>query len=364
MPKKSKVVKKTKGRAKPQPLPKSVQALLKYLGGSDVKVGGGARGGQPAQLAPTSINIAVSQQQAQQQQFIRQRVAPKGEVIGRSPLSTVIPQAPVIVQQTPLSSAETERKLQEQTKNAEINHNKLNQKLGLLEASQEQFKRAAIGAYQDVKADINRRLPGDANTLDGRNVASSTAPRPIVEEPQFAGVSFASARKQMGEFEGLEVSEMFRGSIQESRASGLGEHLAGQYIENVSNPEMTAIKRGVGRPKKSEAEKAATKAQAAQRAKEKRQASKMTASEVASTAQLLEQKQPATIAGYTSVPEQGYMLKDKPVTRVITVKKSPAKGAPDMATQIALLTGGGGAVRAPQSQGQSIAELLGASKKK
>ena len=68
MPKKSKVVKKTKGRAKPQPLPKSVQALLKYLGGSDVKVGGGARGGQPAQLAPTSINIAVSQQQAQQQQ--------------------------------------------------------------------------------------------------------------------------------------------------------------------------------------------------------------------------------------------------------------------------------------------------------
>jgi hypothetical protein len=354
---KAKKAKKTKPR-KPQPLPRSVQALLKYLGGSDVKLGG-ARGGQPATLAPTSINIAVSQQQqqaqAQAQQSVRARVAPKGQVVGQSPLGAVIPQAPVIVQQAPASSAETERKIQEQA-------NEINRKFGLLEADQQQFRQAAATAYQDIKQDINRRVAGDANIFDARNIAarfSTTTPRPVVEESQFAGMSFGGgAARPVGTFGGIEVTEVFRGARQEETAPGLAEHLAGQYIKNVSNPEMTEIKRP-GRPRKSEAEKAATKAAAAARKK----ASKPTAAEATSSASLLEQRAPATIAGFTAVPEQGYMLKE-PVRMTIMVKKKPVSttGAPDMATQIALLTGGG-AVRPPQSQGQNIAELLGAKKR-
>jgi hypothetical protein len=357
--KKNAKAKKTKPR-KPQPLPRSVQALLKYLGGSDVKLGG-ARGGQPATLAPTSINIAVSQQQAQQQaqaqQSVRARVAPKGQVIGQSPLASVIPQQPVIVQQAPASTAETERKIQEQSRQAEVKQNELNRKFGLLEASQQQFRQAAATAYQDIKQDLNRRVAGDANIFDARNLASrfGSTPRPVVEEPQFSGMSFGG-----GEAEGMTVTEVFKGARQEETVSGLGEFLGGQYIQNVSNPEMTAIKRG--RPRKSDEEKAATKAAAAARAKAKKQPSKPTAAEVTSTASLLEQREPATIAGFTAVPERGYMLKQP--TRMILVKKKPVSttGAPDMAAQIAMLTGGGAALP-PQSQGKTIAELLGASRK-
>ena len=354
---KAKKAKKTKPR-KPQPLPRSVQALLKYLGGSDVKLGG-ARGGQPATLAPTSINIAVSQQQqqTQAQQSVRARVAPKGQVIGQSPLGAVIPQQPVIVQQAPASSAETERKIQEQAKQAEVKQNELNRKFGLLEADQQQFRQAAATAYQDIKQDINRRVTGDANIFDARNIAarfSTTTPRPVVEEQQFAGMSFGGG----GEAEGIVVTEVFRGARQEERVAGLGEFLGGQYIQNVSNPEMTDIKRP-GRPRKSDAEKAATKAAAAARKK----ASKPTAAEASSSASLLEQRAPATIAGFTAVPEQGYMLKE-PARRTILVKKKPVSttGAPDMAAQIAMLTGGGAALP-PQSQGRTVADLLGAKRK-
>ena len=359
MAKPTKKVKKTKPR-KPQPLPRSIQALLKYLGGSDVKVGGGGGGGRPATLAPTSINIAVSQQQQQQQtqaqQSVRARVAPKGQVVGQSPLGAVIPQQPVIVQQAPSSSAETERKLQAQEKQAEVNAAQINRKFGLLEASQQQFRQAAATAYQDIKQDINRRVAGDANIFDARNIAtrfSTTTPRPVVEEQQFAGMSFGG-----GGAEGISVTEVFRGARQEERVAGLGEFLGGQYIQNVSNPEMTDIKRP-GRPRKSEAEKAATKAAAAARKK----ASKPTAAEASSSASLLEQRAPATIAGFTAVPEQGYMLKE-PARRTILVKKKPVstKGAPDMAAQIAMLTGGGAALP-PQSQGRTVADLLGAKKK-
>ena len=357
--------KKTKPR-KPQPLPRSVQALLKYLGGSDVKVGGGGGGGRPATLAPTSINIAVSQQQSQQQaqaqQSVRARVAPKGQVVGQSPLGAVIPQQPVIVQQAPASSAETERKIQAQEKQAEANAAQLNRKFGLLEANQQQFRQAAATAYQDIKQDINRRVTGDANIFDARNIAakfSATTSRPVVEEQQFAGMSFGGgAARPVGTFGGIEVTEVFRGARQEEPLAGLGEFLGGQYIQNVSNPEMTAIKRP-GRPRKSDAEKAATKEAAAARKK----ASKPTAAEASSSASLLEQRAPATIAGFTSVPEQGYMLKE-PVKRTILVKKKPVSttGAPDMAAQIAMLTGGGAALP-PQSKGQNIAELLGAKRK-
>ena len=365
-PTKAKKVKKTKPR-KPQPLPRSVQALLKYLGGSDVKLGGGG-GGRPATLAPTSINIAVSQQQqqaqAQQQQFVQQRVAPKGQVISQSPLAAVAAQ-PIIIQNAAQRRSDYERideDKERRAREAEVKQNEINRKFGLLEADQQQFRQAAATAYQDIKQDINRRVAGDANIFDARNIASkfsATTQRPVVEEQQFAGMSFGGgAAKPVGTFGGIEVTEVFRGARQEEIVAGLGEYQAGQYIQNVSNPEMTDIKRP-GRPRKSEAEKAATKAATAARKK----ASKPTAAEASSSASLLEQRAPATIAGFTAVPEQGYMLK-QPATRTILVKKKPVstKGAPDMAAQIAMLTGGGAALP-PQSQGRTVADLLGAKKK-
>ena len=366
MASKPKKVKKTKLPRKAQPLPRSVQALLKYLGGSDVRVGGGARG-QPAQLAPTSINIAVSQQQAQQQsqaqQSVRARVAPKGEPIGKSPLSAVIPQQPVIIQQTPASTAETDRKILAQAREAEASQTAINRKFGLLEADARQFRQAAATAYQDIKRDINRRLPGDANIFDARNIAgrfsAGSTPRPVLEEPQFRGMSFGARAgggpAQPFEAEGLLVREVFRGAREEEESSGLAEYLGGQYIQNVSSPEMTPIERPRrGRPRKTEAEKA-VKAPRAKRT------TKIPASDVSS---LLEQQGPSSIAGFNPRPVENPSALFKAPTRTILVKKKKevsTTGAPDMATQIAMLTGGGGAA-APQSQGRTIADLLGIKK--
>lgn len=360
MPPKAKKAKKTKAPRKPQPLPRSVQALLKYLGGTDVKLGG-ARGGQPAQLAPTSINIAVSQQQAQQQsqaqQSVRARVAPKGEPIGKSPLSAVIPQQPVIIQQAPTSTAETERKIQAQAREAEIKQEEINRKFGLLEASQQQFRQAAVGAYQDIKNDINRRIPGDANIFDSQNLSSRFTPRPVFQEQQFPGMKVGGGE----EARGVTVTEVFRGAREEepSFGSGLSEYLSSKYIQDVSSPEMTPIKRP-GRPRKTEAEKAATKAAAAQR----RKASKLSMAETASSASLLEQRAPATIAGFQPAPPQTPSSLVSAPKRTILVKRKPVStaGAPDMATQIAMMTGGGAAAES-QSQGRTIAELLGITKK-
>lgn len=354
-PKATKKGKKTKAPRKPQPLPRSVQALLKYLGGSDVKVGG-AGGGRPATLAPTSINIAVSQQQqSQQQQSVRARVAPKGQIIGQSPLSAIIPQQPVIVQQAPASSAETERKFQAQEKQAEVKQNEINRKIGLLEASQDQFRQAAATAYQDVKKDLSRRIAGDANIFDARNLAARFTPRPVVEEQPFAGMSFGKAAAVARGAEAVSVTEVFRGSVEEEESSGLGEFLGGQYIQNVSSPEMTPIEKARrGRPRKAADGAAAVKAPRAKKA-----TTKIPAADVSS---LLEQRAPAS-GGIQVMPVTDPSALFRP-TRKILVKKKPVstEGAPDMATQISMLTGGGAATPS-QSTGRTIADLLGATRK-
>jgi hypothetical protein len=370
--KKSKKVKKTKPR-KAQPLPRSVQALLKYLGGSDVRVGGGARGGQPATLAPTSINIAVSQQQAQQQaqaqaqqqQFVQQRVAPKGQVISQSPLAAVAAQ-PIIIQNAPQRRIDYERideDKERQAREAETRQNELNRRFGVLEASQEQFKQQAVQAYQDVKQDINRRVAGDANIFDARNIAARFASkqRPVVEEVQLPGV-------QVGEEAPVEWTDITEQGI----------YQAGQYLANVTNPEMTQIERakrrgavaktpsrGRGRPSK--AELAASRPEyvkefAMEVAEFKRKTGMSKLPAAADVATLVEGLSPSTIASYTPVPSSAPA--PAPKTRMILVKKKPVSttGAPDMASQIAMLTGGGAALP-PQSKGQNIAELLGATKK-
>ena len=361
--KKNAKAKKSKPR-KAQPLPRSVQALLKYLGGSDVKLGG-ARGGQPATLAPTSINIAVSQQQAQQQaqaqQSVRARVAPKGQVIGQSPLASVIPQQPVIVQQAPASTAETERKIQEQSRQAEVNAEQINRKFGLLETSQKDFEKAAVGAYQDVKRSLTLRVAGDANIFDARNIAARFSTRPQVEEPQFAGV-------QVGEEAPVEWTDITEQGI----------YQAGQYLANVTNPEMTAIERakrraatkpvrgvvrGRGRPSKASilaSRPEYVKEFAEEVAQFKGKIGKSKQPAAANVESLLEGIGPSTIAGFTPAQSSN----PEPVRRTIMVKKKSVSttGAPDMATQIAMLTGGGAALP-PQSKGQNIAELLGASRK-
>lgn len=364
--KKAKKVKKTKAPRKAQPLPKSVQALLKYLGGSDVKVGGGARGGQPAQLAPTSINIAVSQQQQQQQQqsqqqqqqqFATARVAPKGQIIGQSPLAAAIPQQTIIYgMQQRLPSIEDEKKKEEQLQKAQEEKDLINRKFALLEASQKDFQQFAEGKYWEVKNDIRRRIAGDPNMFDGSALAAKN--RPVVEDPQFEGVS-------VGE------------------EAAAGAFTAPQYIENVSNPQMTPIQRPTRKPgggrkpdtpevtaQKQKAKnilaqlkeqlKAELKAQTAKPVKLKGTTASMLIPQ--SSAQLLEEtmtKEGAmksiASAAQPSVPQQE-RISPTTLFRPINIQQA----APDTASQIGMMQAqaAGGAEAAPQSQGQSLQQMM------
>jgi hypothetical protein len=353
-PKKNAKAKKSKPR-KPQPLPRSVQALLKYLGGSDVKLGG-ARGGQPATLAPTSINIAVSQQQAQQQaqqqQFVQHRVAPKGQIIGQSPLTSVISQQPII-----LGLPQRRSDVEENEKKIETQKDELNKRLGVIETSQREILQIANEAYPNVN---RRRNIGDTNIFDGEIVATR-GKRPQVEEQQFAGVQVGEV-----EVEGMTVTDI----------TDQGIYQAGQYLANVTNPEMTAIERAKRGRKPLTAEIKAAREREARIAKESikeirasvraEKAESKKKPKATDIASLLEEN--VTTANVMKGLTGSKQRAPSPPNIIRRFTGPPPKktvstsGAPDMATQIALLTGGG-APLPPQSQGKTIAELLGASRK-
>lgn len=357
-------MRKAKAERKPQPLPRSVKALLSYLGGSDVKLGGARP--QQATIAPaTKIYIQMPQQQQaspQAQQFVRHRVAPKGERAGLSPLSAVIPQQPVIIQQQPQSTAETDRKIQAATRESSQAASTINRKLNVLEASQQQFRQAAVAAYQEVKDDLSRRVAGDVNIFDARNIAQrfSQSPRPIIEEQHFGGGVQASP---MPRSPAVREQLAFGGVIEEEEMNDLGAYLGQQYVTQVTNPEMTKIIRGRGRPKLSEEEKKSRAA--ARKALKSKPSSAPSVDEVKSSASLLEKRAEAGggLANFTAVPSQNYMIKE-PVKRM-TTRLQPiniGSAAPDMSSQIRILTGGGAAAAAQTPRrGMTIAQLMGIS---
>ena len=112
--------KKKGGRstAKPQPLPRSVKALLGYLSGTDVKLGTNSRAQVPPQqmhsqfLQPAPQMMPQQRQPQQQQQqplMARPRGRPVGSrtVLGPSPLAALAapPPMPVIIQQQAAAAA-------------------------------------------------------------------------------------------------------------------------------------------------------------------------------------------------------------------------------------------------------------------
>ena len=350
---------KAKGEQKPQPLPRSVKALLSYLGGSDVKLGAASRT-RPAQLAPaTRIYIQMPQQQQQQQaqQYVKQRVASKGEKVGLSPLAGVIPQQPVIIQQQPQSSAETDRKIQAAERESSSAAATINRKLNVLEASQQQFRQAAVAAYQEVKNDLSRRVAGDVNIFDARNIAQrfSQSPRPNIEEQHFGGGVQASPlpRTPM-----IQQHLAFGGVIEEEEMNDLGQYLGEHYVNQVTNPEMTKISRGRGRPKLSDEEK---KSRAAARKTAKSKPSAPSAAEISSSSSLLEKRAEAGggLAGFTAVPSQNYLLKEPARTLRPRLQPLNIPKAPDMASQVQMLAGGGAAAADTPRRGKTIAELMG-----
>ncbi len=359
---KKKVLRKKRVQAqkKPQPLPKSVQALLRYLGGSDVKVASSAR--QPAMVAQ---QFAPQQQQQQQQQQFQQapqpvrRQQPVGQTIAASPLARLAPPPPA-PQPTPAAQAPIIIKQSKKEAPSSSDVATLRSKVGLLEQGLETFKQQAgqvaftlaegIRKSQKVSQHYQEQ---DYDLLDSE-IEMSPAQKPFVAE-QGLLVSTQVAPKQA------------RASSVPPRASaayeapeieaGQGAYAAGQYIKSVAAPEMTPKVTLKGRPRLTEQQKAANAA-ARKLEKEQRKELLKTAGET-----LYQEGQSATKAleALTST----IALKKKPRLKIVPKAGSVLAGV-DPATQVEFLASAGGAAAQPtQQRGMSVLEMMagGAAKK-
>ena len=353
---KKKVLRKKRVQAqkKPQPLPKSVQALLRYLGGSDVKVSSSAR--QPAMVAQ---QFAPQQQQQQQQQQFQQapplqprRQQPVGQTIAASPLARLAPPPPA-PQPTPAQQAPIIIKQSKKEAPASSDVAALRSKVGLLEQGLSSFKQQAGQVAVALSEGIRKSLKAsqhyqeqDYDPLDSE-VDMSPAAKPYVAE-QGLQVATITAPKQA------------RASSVPSRASaayeapeveaGQGAYAAGQYVKAIASPEMTAKVTLRGRPRLTEQQKAANAA-ARKEEKEQRKQLLKTAGE-----QLYQEGQSATKAleALTST-----IAEKKKVKLKIVPKAGSILAGVDPSTQIQFLASGGGAATAPQQRGKSVLEMMG-----
>lgn len=353
---KKKVIRKKRVQAqkKPEPLPKSVQALLRYLGGSDVKVASSAR--QPAMVAQ---QFAPQQQQQQQQQYQQapppvRRQQPVGQTIAASPLARLAPPPPA-PQPTPAAQAPIIIKQSKKEAPSSSDVATLRSKVGLLEQGLTSFKQQAgqvavalsEGIRKSIKASQHYQEQ-DYDPLDSE-VDMSPVSKPFVAEQglQVATVAPKPARassvppRASAAYEAPEIE------------AGQGAYAAGEYIKAVAAPEMSPKVTLKGRPRLTEQQKAAN---AVARKEEKAQRKELlkTAGE-----QLYQEGQSATKAL-------------EALTKTIAVKQKvklfPKTGgtlealmrAKDPATQVEILASAGAAAAQPtQQRGKSVLEMMG-----
>jgi hypothetical protein len=354
---KKKVLRKKRVQAqkKPQPLPKSVQALLRYLGGSDVKVSSSAR--QPAMVAQQF----APQQQQQQQQFQQappplqaRRQQPVGQTIAASPLARLAPppptpqptpaqQAPIIIKQSKKEAAPAssdvlalrtkvgliERGLSSFMKEAGQVATKFNYSIDLLKASQH---------YQEQ----------DYDPLDSE-VDMSPAAKPYVAEQGLLVATISAPKPARSLSVPLRATAAYEAPEMEA---GQGAYASSQYVKAVASPEMTPKITLRGRPRLTEQQKAAN---AEARKLEKAQRKELLKSAGES---LYQEGQSATKAleALTST-----IAAKKKVKLVLKPKAGMANifAGADPSTQVEFLASGGGAAAAPQQRGKSVLEMMG-----
>jgi hypothetical protein len=355
---KKKVLRKKRVQKKPQPLPKSVQSLLRYLGGSDVKVSSSAR--QPAMVAQ---QFAPQQQQQQFQQapppLQARRQQPVGQTIAASPLARLAPPPPA-PQPTPIQQAPIIIKQSKKEAPASSDVLALKSKVGLLEQGLSSFKQQAGQVAVALSEGIRKSLKAskhyqeqDYDPLDSE-VEMYSAPKPYVAEQ---GLQVSTALSDM-----FSSSRQSRASSVPTRASaayeapeeleaGQGAYASSQYVKAVASPEMTPKVTIKGRPRLSEQQKAAN---AAARKEEKEQRKQLLKS---AGETLYQEGQSATKAleALTST----IAAKKKPKL-VLKAKPGSVLAGVDPSTQVEFLASAGGAAAQPtQQRGKSVLEMMG-----
>jgi hypothetical protein len=330
---------------KPQPLPKSVQALLRYLGGSDVKIASSAR--QPAMVAQQ-----FAPQQQQQQQFQQapppiqpRRQQPVGQVVASSPLGRLAPPPPA-PQPTPAQQAPIIIKQSKTPESSSSQVALLKSKVGALEQGLTSFKQqagqVAVALSEGIRKSLkaSQHYQGQDDDLLDSEVEFSTTSKPYIAEQGLQVSTVAPARSQSVPRQrptaAYEPTEM---------EAGQGAYAAGQYIKAVSSPEMTPRGTLRGRPKLTEQQKAAN-AEARKLAKEQKKQLLKTAAET-----LYQEGQSATKALETLTSTIKEKKAAKPRMKVFQLS------GVDPSTQIEMMASGGGAA-APQQRGKSVLEML------
>ena len=274
---KKRAPRKPKGGA---PLPKSVQSLLKYLSGSGTGIGGAPTAAQQFQAA------AAPQPQLPQPAGLPKPRAPRVKKVAASaavpsPLQGIVPQAAAqtTIIQVPAAAPQQEKpETQKELATLQATSKQQAGEIRNLKLSMTQQGSGALNAqfFQDIQKQIQEQ-----RGLPSMSLRTSQAPSYMGGmTPSFAGRSSMRGSETGGEAayetagsRASSVSQVQQSAadILEQESSGLAEHLAGQYIQSVSNPSIPEKRMGRGRPGKSEEEKKATRAAAAQRRKDAKQ---------------------------------------------------------------------------------------------
>jgi len=355
---KKKVLRKKRVQAqkKPQPLPKSVQALLRYLGGSDVKVSSSAR--QPAMVAQQF----APQQQQQQQQFQQappplqaRRQQPVGQTIAASPLARLAPPPPT-PQPTPAQQAPIIiKQSKKETAPASSDVLALKSKVGLLEQGLSSFKQQAGQVAVALSESIRKSLKAsqhyqeqDYDPLDSE-VDMSPAAKPYVAEQGLLVATFSAPKPARSSSAPTRASAAYEAPEIEA---GQGAFASSQYVKAAASPEMTPKVTLRGRPRLTEQQKAANA--------EARKLEKAQKKELLKTAgeQLYQEGQSATKALEALTSTIAAKKKVKLVLKPKAGMGNILTGV-DPSTQVEFLASGGGAAAAPQQRGKSVLEMMG-----
>ena len=222
------------------------------------------------QLAPTSINIAVSQQQQQQQQQqqgqwqggipFRARPPSTGTnvvAMYKSPLARLAPPpaAPIIIQQAPQLKQEKEEPKQSQPEQPTEAQQELTRRVGQLEQYGRQIYTMVAPLVQgggeqrggSVRRRASQSVPVHAHDDDDLTDASVPInnPRPLISSPRYAGLIQAQQASAPRNSPVVSASEQVGFEGDQEIQSDPQAHFAAQYIHSVAAPE----KGGRGRPK-------------------------------------------------------------------------------------------------------------------
>jgi len=259
---KKKATRKPKGGA---PLPKSVQALLKYLSGSSTGIGSAPTGGA---TAAQQFQAAAPPPPPQPAGVVRQPRAKKAVASAPvpSPLQAIAPQAPqtTVIQLPTATAPKAEQAPETQREIATLRQTAKQQEGAIRELKSVVQQQGTEQLFRAMREGLTRPLPSlpsqQPSYLGGPPSAPSWAGRSSMRGSESGGEpEYVSARQSVAS-ETPSV-QTIAGFLEEESA-GLGEYIGGQYVQSAANPAIPEKRMGRGRPAKSEEEKKATRAAA------------------------------------------------------------------------------------------------------